>query len=204
MLKKIQEQKRILKEQAESDSLMLLDGDFDMVTGARDNSDLSPEMLEKMSKKNEATQNLPIGDDDYLPDDEDMYDEAPVFSSDSTEMDSVGVSQDTVIHLTSKIDSVLLQQQIAELEQELENIREINELEKSGKGRKGKGKKKEFILERIKIPNCRYLNDVIYVRDKFEFRYELDFFVHYFDHRYFHKRSFMIEWILPDGWLSVL
>ena len=40
------------------------------------------------------------------------------------------------------------------------------------------------------MPNCRYLNDVIYVRDKFEFRYELDFFIHYFDHRYFHKKKF--------------
>jgi hypothetical protein len=45
-------------------------------------------------------------------------------------------------------------------------------------------------LNRIKVPNCRYLNDVIYERDKFEFRYDLDFFVHYFDHRYFHKKKF--------------
>jgi hypothetical protein len=82
------------------------------------------------------------------------------------------------------IDSTLLQQQIAELEMELQNIRDIKELQEQ-KGRKG-----ETILLKIKIPNCRYLNDVYYVRDKFEFRYEYNFFLHYFDHRYFHRKRF--------------
>jgi hypothetical protein len=70
---------------------------------------------------------------------------------------------------------------------ELSNVREVESLERSNKKKKGK---KEYILERIKIPNCRYLNDVIYVREKFEFRYDLDFFIHYFDHRFFHKKKF--------------
>ncbi|MBQ6113538.1 MAG: hypothetical protein IJL10_04645, partial [Synergistaceae bacterium] len=139
MMKKIQEQKMLMADQAERDSLLMLDGDFDMVTGERDSTDLPPDVMERLRKKNQK----PVVDFDsegFPLEDEDMYEETPNFDGDSTdynynENDSIHIEGvDTVIHLTSKIDSNLLVQQIAELEQELQNIRDINELEKSGKG----------------------------------------------------------------------
>ena len=178
-LKKIQEKKRLLQEQSTRDSLMLVDGDFDIATGKRDNSDLPPDVRERVEPKQK--------EEEVVLDDENSF----AFASgelDSTYManiDSFAVDEeDEATLVTSMIDSVLLQQQIAELEEELQNVRDVKELERN-KNRKG-----DVILRKIKIPNCRYLNDVYYVRDKFEFRYEYDFFLHYFDHRYFHKKKF--------------
>jgi len=79
------------------------------------------------------------------------------------------------------IDSVLLAKRIAELESEMQNERDF----KSAK----KGKEGNRILK-IKVPNCYYLNSVIYKRGDFEFTYQLDFFVHYFEHRYHHRKKF--------------
>ena len=177
-LKRIQEKKRKLLEQTMRDSILLADGDFDLATGKRDNSDLPEDVRQRVEpKKNE---------EEVVLDDENSF----AFASgelDSTYManiDSFAVDEEEATLVTSMIDSVLLQQQIAELEGELQNVRDIKELERN-KNRKG-----DVILRKIKIPNCRYLNDVYYVRDKFEFRYEYDFFLHYFDHRYFHRKKF--------------
>ena len=154
------------------------DGDFDAITGKRDNSDLPPDVRERVEPKAKP--------EDVVLDEENSF----AFASgelDSTyieNLDSFAVDEEEAEEVTSLIDSALLQQQIEELETELQNVRDINELERS-KNRKG-----DVILRKIKIPNCRYLNDVYYVRDKFEFRYEYDFFLHYFDHRYFHKKKF--------------
>ena len=158
-----------------------------MITGARDNSDLTPEQREKFDVKEEQ---LEFDESDFGMEEEDLAFEVDDstgavintdidFSSDSTAGEEEEVK--------SMIDSTLLQQQIEELELELQNIRDIKELEKNNKK---KGKKSETILLKIKIPNCRYLNDIYYVRGKFEFRYEYDFFLHYFDHRYFHRKKF--------------
>jgi hypothetical protein len=183
LLKKIQENRKKKEEEARQDSMLLINGDFDMMTGERDNSDLTPEQREKFDVKEE-----PVAEEEFVMEEEDMAFEI----NDSTGLEMIpddlysetDSTEGEVEEVKSMIDSTLLQQQIAELEMELQNIRDIKELQEQ-KGRKG-----ETILLKIKIPNCRYLNDVYYVRDKFEFRYEYNFFLHYFDHRYFHRKRF--------------
>ena len=83
----------------------------------------------------------------------------------------------------SGIDTVLLHQKMVEVEREMLNTREIEDAKRSRR-------KDGIILLRIKIPPCRYLNEVIYKREKFEFVYQLEFFNYYFERRYFHKRQF--------------
>ena len=66
-------------------------------------------------------------------------------------------------------------------------------LEKPEKKKKEKALKKDKDkrqILKIKIPNCYYKNSVVYRRGDFEFTYQLDFFVHYFEHRFHHKRKF--------------
>ena len=160
------------------DSMLLVDGDFDIATGKRDNSDLPPDVRERVEPKKK--EEVELDDENSF-----AYASGELDSTYMANLDSFAVDEEEEATLvTSMIDSVLLQQQIAELEEELQNVRDIKELERN-KNRKG-----DVILQKIKIPNCRYLNDVYYVRDKFEFRYEYDFFLHYFDHRYFHKKKF--------------
>ncbi len=79
------------------------------------------------------------------------------------------------------IDSVLLAKRITELENERKNELEIKESKKNGDG---------SILLKVKVPNCYYLNSVVYKRGDFEFTYQLDFFIHYFEHRFHHQRKF--------------
>ena len=81
----------------------------------------------------------------------------------------------------SGIDTALLRQRMAEMEVEMWNVRNIDDAKK---GRKG------TLLLKLKIPDCYYLNSVIYQRGDFEFIYQLDFFIHYFHNRYHHRRKF--------------
>ena len=71
---------------------------------------------------------------------------------------------------------------MAELEEEMRNYQDLKDAKKD--------KEKKEIVLKIKIPNCRYRHEVFYKRGKFEFIYQYDFFLHYFDHRYFHKKKF--------------
>lgn len=82
-------------------------------------------------------------------------------------------------------DSSLLAQQLAELEQEMQNIADLKAAEKAQK----EGKSEEIVIK-VKIPKCRYLNEVHYERDKFRFIYDYDFFLYYWHQRYFHKKKF--------------
>lgn len=82
-------------------------------------------------------------------------------------------------------DSSLLAQQLAELEEEMRNIEEIKAAEKAQK----EGKSEEIVIK-IKIPKCRYLNEVHYERGKYRFIYDYDFFLYYWHQRYFHKKKF--------------
>lgn len=82
-------------------------------------------------------------------------------------------------------DSSLLAQQLAELEQEMRNIEELKAAEKAQK----EGKSEEIVIK-VKIPKCRYLNEVHYERDKYRFIYDYDFFLYYWHQRYFHKKKF--------------
>jgi len=81
----------------------------------------------------------------------------------------------------SGIDTTLLRQRMAEMELEMWNVRNIDDAKN---GRKG------TLLLKLKIPDCYYLNSVIYQRGDFEFIYQLDFFIHYFHNRYHHRRKF--------------
>ena len=81
------------------------------------------------------------------------------------------------------IDTVLLHQKMVEVEREMMNTREIDDA-------KRRKRKDGIILLKIKVPPCRYLNEVLYKREKFEFVYQLEFFNYYFERRYFYKRHF--------------
>jgi hypothetical protein len=106
------------------------------------------------------------------------------FMNDSLGADSINFEED-IEEVSSEIDSTLLAQQIAELEEELRNLQEVKEAERLQK----EGKSEEIVLK-IKVPKCRYKNEVIYTREKFKFIYEYDFFMYYFHQRFFHKRKF--------------
>lgn len=104
--------------------------------------------------------------------------------SDDSEYDSeydYGYEYDYQEEEKPTVDSVLLEKRVAELESEMRNKRDF----KSAK----KGKEGNRILK-IKVPNCYYLNSVVYKRGDLEFTYQFDFFVHYFEHRYHHRRKF--------------
>ena len=80
--------------------------------------------------------------------------------------------------LETGVDSVLLAQETPEPGKEKQKT--------SKESRKGKDGNK---LLKLKVPNCYYKNSVVYKRGDFEFTYELGFFVHYFEHRYHHKKK---------------
>jgi len=81
------------------------------------------------------------------------------------------------------LDSALLFKRMVELGFEEWTKRHIKDAKK---GRRG------YKFLKIKIPDCYYLNKVVYRRDtfQFEFTYQYDFFIHYFEHRFHHKRRF--------------
>jgi hypothetical protein len=83
----------------------------------------------------------------------------------------------------SNIDSELLMQRMNEIGSEMQNERDIRD------AARGKGKNGVHLLK-LKIPACRYLNEVIYKRNDFEFIYQFDFFIYYFKHRYHHPKRF--------------
>ena len=82
------------------------------------------------------------------------------------------------------VDSTLLAQQIAELEQEMQNMQDLKDAQLAEKS----GKSKEKVLK-IKVPDCVYPNTVYYTRNKFTFTYEYNFFMYYIHQKYFYKRT---------------
>ncbi|MBO7443157.1 MAG: hypothetical protein J6T83_08765, partial [Paludibacteraceae bacterium] len=105
---------------------------------------------------------------------------------DSLNLDSLAEDIDVeMLKEYAALDSTLLAQQLAELEEEMRNMEELKEAEKAQK----EGKSEE-IVAKIKIPKCRYLNEVHYDRGKFKFIYDYDFFMYYWHQRYFYKKRF--------------
>ena len=85
------------------------------------------------------------------------------------------------IIIGADIDSAFLFRRITELELETWVRRGLRDARRGIDGNR---------RLKIKVPNCYYLNSVIYKRNDFEFTYQLDFFIYYFKQRYDHGRKF--------------
>ncbi|MDR1729390.1 MAG: hypothetical protein LBR52_01870 [Prevotellaceae bacterium] len=103
-------------------------------------------------------------EDDRLFDEEFALEEPSILNADSLEMAE-------------------LQEKFAEEDEKERRKQEEEDLKNAQKGKDGKK------LLKIKVPNCYYINSVIYKREDFQFTYEHQFFVHYFEHRFHNKKK---------------
>ena len=144
-----------------------------------DSTDYDEETGRKKSRREKMNEEFSMAADSL---EMNISDDDEGLGNDSTGTEDLSLENKEV--LDEGVDSLLLAQQIAELEEEMQNMQDLKDAERAQK----EGKSKERVIK-IKIPDCVYPNSVNYTRKKFAFNYEYNFFMYYMHHTYFYKRK---------------